>query len=151
MTFKARVRVITRFVTMASYVVHEALVRIWHLIPLPFCSPVLHLKQVTVSQDEEPWVMYEAGPKSVLCPLICLPPACGTADCFFYIVMKLAEKGYRVISVSLLQYWTSISHSWCYIANFSGIDVFGSHFYHLFLVHALGALKGGLLDSGRPI
>ena len=90
---------------MASYVVHEALVRILHLIPLPFCSPVLHLEQVTVDQDEEPWVMYEAGPKSVLCPLICLPPACGTADCFFYIVMKLAEKGYRVISVSLLQYW----------------------------------------------
>ena len=43
--------------------------------------------------------MYEAGPKNVLCPLICLPPVCGTADCFFYVVMKLAEKGYRVISV----------------------------------------------------
>ena len=58
-----------------------------------------------MDQDEEPWVMYEAGPKSVLCPLICLPPACGTADCFFYVVMKLAEKGYRVISVSVLQSW----------------------------------------------
>ena len=74
--------------------------RISHSFPLHL--PVLQPQQVTVDQDEEPWIVYEAGPKNVLCPLICLPPVCGTADCFFYIVMKLAAKGYRVISVSLL-------------------------------------------------
>ena len=38
MTFRVRVRVRTRFVTMVSYVVYEVLVRIMHLISLPFCS-----------------------------------------------------------------------------------------------------------------
>lgn len=44
--------------------------------------------------------MYDAGPRSVKCPLICFPPASGTADVFFRQILALTAVGYRVISVS---------------------------------------------------
>ena len=44
--------------------------------------------------------MYDAGPRTIKSPVVCLPPVCGTADVFFKQVMHLASKGYRVISVS---------------------------------------------------
>lgn len=46
------------------------------------------------------WVVYDAGPKSVRCPLIFLPPASGTADVFFKQLLALSSLGYRVMSVS---------------------------------------------------
>ena len=46
--------------------------------------------------------MYDAGPRSVKCPLICFPPASGTADVFFRQILALSAVGYRVIAVSNL-------------------------------------------------
>lgn len=46
--------------------------------------------------------MYDAGPRSVKCPLICFPPASGTADVFFRQMLALSAVGYRVIAVSNL-------------------------------------------------
>ena len=56
--------------------------------------------QVVVDRTQQVWVLYDAGPKHVKSPLICLPPVCGTADVFFQQMMQLSAKGYRVISVS---------------------------------------------------
>ena len=52
------------------------------------------------NSDEKEWLLYDAGPRSVRCPLVCLPPASGTADVFFKQVLTLSSLGYRVISVS---------------------------------------------------
>lgn len=45
------------------------------------------------------WKVYDAGPKSVRCPLIFLPPACGTAEIYFRQILHLSACGYRVIGV----------------------------------------------------
>ena len=45
------------------------------------------------------WKVFDAGPKSVQCPLIFLPPACGTADLYFRQLLDLSSCGYRVLSV----------------------------------------------------
>ena len=44
--------------------------------------------------------MYDAGPKTVRCPIVFLPPASGTADIFFKQLLALSSAGYRVMSVS---------------------------------------------------
>ena len=44
--------------------------------------------------------MYDAGPKSVRCPVMFLPPASGKADVFFKEILTLSAAGYRVIGVS---------------------------------------------------
>lgn len=48
---------------------------------------------------EKSWTIYDAGPRNVRCPLICLPPVSGTADIFFKQILSLSSLGYRVISV----------------------------------------------------
>lgn len=57
------------------------------------------------------WTIYDAGPKTIRSPLICLPPVSGTADTFFQQVLGLSAKGYRVISLSYPVYWTI--NEWC--------------------------------------
>ena len=54
-----------------------------------------------MDKTNQPWVLYDAGPRHVRSPLICLPPVCGTADVFFRQLLELSQSGYRVISVSL--------------------------------------------------
>ena len=53
-----------------------------------------------MDKTNQPWVLYDAGPRHVRSPLICLPPVCGTADVFFRQLLELSQSGYRVISVS---------------------------------------------------
>lgn len=48
------------------------------------------------------WTLYDAGPRSIRCPLICLPPVSGRADVFFRQVLSLSGCGYRVIAVRLM-------------------------------------------------
>ena len=67
------------------------------------CISLLHftLDQVVVDDDNsKEWTMYDAGPKTVKCPLICFPPASGTGDVFFKQILGLTSAGYRVIAVS---------------------------------------------------
>lgn len=62
-----------------------------------FLSP-----QIIVDDDDSKvWSLYDAGPKSIRCPIIFLPPVSGTAEVFFQQVLALTGWGYRVISVSL--------------------------------------------------
>lgn len=44
--------------------------------------------------------MYDSSPKTIKCPLVCLPPVSGTADVFFKQILGLAAKGYRIIAAS---------------------------------------------------
>lgn len=53
-----------------------------------------------VDRTGQTWVLYDAGPRNVKSPLVCLPPVCGSADVFFKQLMHLSAKGYRIISVS---------------------------------------------------
>lgn len=49
--------------------------------------------------ESKEWKLYDAGPKQVKCPLVCFPPASGTADVFYKQLLALSAVGYRVISV----------------------------------------------------
>lgn len=61
--------------------------------------------QVVVDDDNsKEWTMYDAGPKTVKCPIVCFPPASGTADVFFRQILALTSAGYRVIAVSFVLY-----------------------------------------------
>ena len=71
---------------------------------LTFFHLLCILQIVVDSSDDKEWLIYDAGPRSVRCPLICLPPASGTADVFFKQVLTLSSLGYRVISVSLIYF-----------------------------------------------
>ena len=53
-------------------------------------------------EEDKVWTVYDAGPKTVRCPLVFLPPASGTADVFFKQILALSSLGYRVMSVSTL-------------------------------------------------
>ncbi|XP_028291714.1 maspardin isoform X2 [Gouania willdenowi] len=60
------------------------------------------LKRIIVDDDDSKvWSLYDAGPKSVRCPIIFLPPVSGTAEVFFKQLLTLTGSGYRVISVHL--------------------------------------------------
>ncbi|KAM9317645.1 maspardin isoform 2-T2 [Pholidichthys leucotaenia] len=60
------------------------------------------LKRIIVDDDDSKvWSLYDAGPKSIRCPIIFLPPVSGTAEVFFQQVLALTGWGYRVISVHL--------------------------------------------------
>lgn len=57
--------------------------------------------QIIVDDDDSKvWSLYDAGPKSIRCPIILFPPVSGTAEVFFQQVLALTGWGYRVISVS---------------------------------------------------
>uniref|UniRef100_A0A3Q1FV91 Maspardin n=1 Tax=Acanthochromis polyacanthus TaxID=80966 RepID=A0A3Q1FV91_9TELE len=57
------------------------------------------LKRIIVDDDDSKvWSLYDAGPKSIRCPIIFLPPVSGTAEVFFQQVLALTGWGYRVIS-----------------------------------------------------
>ncbi|KFM78863.1 Maspardin, partial [Stegodyphus mimosarum] len=95
-------------------------------------------KKIIVDEDSSKiWTLYDAGPRNITCPLICLPPVSGTADVFFHQVMALSAKGYRVISVQYPVYWTM--KEW--VTGFSKL------LDHLNLdkVHLFGASLGGFL------
>lgn len=96
------------------------------------------LKQIVVDSEAlKVWKLYDAGPRGVRCPLVCLPPVCGTADSFFKQILPLTAHGYRVISVEYPVYWTV--PEWCegfrHLLDLLEID----------RAHILGASLGGFL------
>lgn len=61
------------------------------------------LFQIIVDDDNsKEWTLYDAGPKSIKCPLICFPPASGGADVYFRQILGLSAAGFRVIGVGNL-------------------------------------------------
>ncbi|KAK5916076.1 hypothetical protein CesoFtcFv8_001610 [Champsocephalus esox] len=96
------------------------------------------LKRIIVDDDDSKvWSLYDAGPKSIRCPIILLPPVSGTAEVFFQQVLALTGWGYRVISLQYPVYWDLME--FC--------DGFRKLLDHLQLdkVHLFGASLGGFL------
>ncbi|CAG5120117.1 unnamed protein product, partial [Candidula unifasciata] len=87
--------------------------------------------------NSKEWTIYEAGPKSVKSPLICFPPASGTADVYFRQVLGLSALGYRVIAVEYPIYWTMKE----FLEGFRKL----LDFLVLDRVHIFGASLGGFL------
>ncbi|XP_060070708.1 uncharacterized protein LOC132550635 [Ylistrum balloti] len=93
------------------------------------------MKKFIVDDDQtKEWALYDAGPKSVRCPMICFPPASGTADVYFRQLLALSAHGYRV---EYPVYWTM--KEFC--------DGFRKLLDHLQLdrVHLFGSSLGGFL------
>lgn len=99
------------------------------------------LKKIAVDEDSSSdkfWSVYDNGPKTVSCPLICFPPVSGTAEVFFKQLIELPKKlNIRVIAVSYPTYW---SHREFVLGFIRLLD-------HLRLdkVHIFGASVGGFL------
>eukprot|EP00118_Oscarella_pearsei_P025741 m.308687 g.308687 ORF g.308687 m.308687 type:complete len:318 (+) comp44509_c0_seq1:48-1001(+) len=96
------------------------------------------LKRMAVDSDSEKvWSVYDTGPKSVRCPLICLAPASGTADIFFKQLLGLSVYGYRVIAVDFPPIYKH--EEWC-----KGFRQLLDHL-QVDKVHIFGASLGGFL------
>ncbi|XP_064845378.1 maspardin isoform X1 [Oncorhynchus masou masou] len=96
------------------------------------------LKKIIVDDDDSKvWSLYDAGPKSIRCPIIFLPPVSGTAEVFFQQVLALTGWGYRVISLQYPVYWDLLE--FC-----DGFRKLLDHL-HLDKVHLFGASLGGFL------
>ncbi|KAL0820506.1 hypothetical protein ABMA28_006364 [Loxostege sticticalis] len=104
---------------------------------LSFRSSIPLRKIVVDSDGSKAWRIFDCGPKSVSCPLVCLPPVSGTADIFFKQVMGLASRGVRVIAAEPPPYWNM--KEWC--------DGFKRLIDYLELdkVHIFGASLGGFI------
>lgn len=102
-----------------------------------FRSTISQKKVVVDDDNSKEWTMYDAGPKTVKCPLVCFPPASGTADVFFRQILGLTTAGYRVIAVEYPVYWTM--REFC--------EGFRKLLDHLQLdrVHIFGTSLGGFL------
>ncbi|RZF44739.1 hypothetical protein LSTR_LSTR000691 [Laodelphax striatellus] len=94
------------------------------------------LRKIVVDSNQE-WRIYDSGPKSVACPLVCLPPVSGTADVFFRQLLGLSAKGIRVISAEHPVYWTV--NDWC--EGFKKL----LDYLKLEKIHLFGASLGGFL------
>ncbi|OBS82109.1 hypothetical protein A6R68_23900 [Neotoma lepida] len=98
---------------------------------------VIHIRIIVDDDDSKIWSLYDAGPRSIRCPLIFLPPVSGTADVFFQQILALTGWGYRVIALQYPVYWDHLE--FC--------DGFRKLLDHLQLdkVHLFGASLGGFL------
>lgn len=95
------------------------------------------LRKIVVDSSLKDWQIYDCGPKSIKCPLICLPPVSGTADVFFKQALALSAKGVRVITAVAPVLWTV--NDWC--ESFRKLlDTL-----ELDKVHIFGASLGGYL------
>ncbi|KOC66879.1 Maspardin [Habropoda laboriosa] len=104
---------------------------------LSFRSSVPLRKIVVDADGTKGWKVYDSSPKTIKCPLICLPPVSGTGDVFFKQILGLAAKGYRIISAEPPVYWNV--KEWC--------DGFRKllDYMELDKVHIFGASLGGFL------
>ncbi|KAL0278698.1 UNVERIFIED_CONTAM: hypothetical protein PYX00_000445 [Menopon gallinae] len=104
---------------------------------LSFRSCIPLRKIIVDSYSSKGWKIYDAGPKTITTPLVCLPPVSGTADVYYKQLMSLSAKGYRIISAEHPPYWNI--QEWC--EGFKKLmDQLG-----LVRVHLFGASLGGYL------
>ncbi|XP_077418943.1 maspardin isoform X2 [Vanacampus margaritifer] len=98
------------------------------------------LKRIIVDDDDSKvWSLYDAGPKSIRCPIMFLPPVSGTAEVFFQQMLALTGWGYRVIALQYPVYWDLME--FC--------DGFRKLLDHLQL-DKRAAVDGGLAGAPRP-
>ena len=67
---------------------------------------IIPQRKIVVDSADQPWVLYDAGPRNVRSPLVCFSPVCGTADVFYRQLLDLSAEGYRIISVEYPTYWS---------------------------------------------
>ncbi|KAK2159743.1 hypothetical protein LSH36_147g05056 [Paralvinella palmiformis] len=106
---------------------------------ISFRSSVPQKKYCVDDDGEKTWTVYDAGPKTVRCPLICLPPASGRGDIYFRQMLALSAAGYRVIAVDYPVYWQL--KEFC-----EGLKKLIDHL-DLDRVHLLGSSLGGYLSQ----
>ena len=97
-SFRASVQQKRVQITLKNFSVHgpSFLCFVLHLIFYAF-------KKLAVDDGgEKVWTVYDAGPKTVRCPIICLPPASGRADVFYKQILSLSAAGHRIIAVKIL-------------------------------------------------
>ncbi|XP_067667498.1 protein ABHD8-like [Haliotis asinina] len=102
-----------------------------------FRSTIPQKKIVVDDDNSKEWTLYDAGPKTIKCPLICFPPASGGADVYFRQILGLSAAGFRVIGVEYPVYWTM--KELC-----EGFRKLCDHL-QLNKVHIFGASLGGFL------
>jgi len=97
------------------------------------------LRKIAIDSEEpdKTWSLFDCGPRSITCPLVCLPPVSGTADVFFLQCLALSARGVRVIAVDAPAYWSV--DEWC--RGFKQLLTQLS----LEKVHIFGAALGGFL------
>merc|ERR1712117_10113 len=91
---------------------------------------------------DKTWSLFDCGPRSITCPLVCLPPVSGTADVFFLQCLALSARGVRVIAVNAPAYWSV--DEWC--RGFKQLLTQLS----LEKVHIFGAALGASLRKSLP-
>ena len=65
------------------------------------------LRQIVVDDDStKSWKLFDSGPRSISCPLVCLPPVGSGAEVFYKQIMFLTALGYRVIALDYPVYWS---------------------------------------------
>jgi len=102
-----------------------------------FRSNVPQRKIVVDEDSSKVWTLYDSGPRSVTCPLVCFPPVSGTADTFFLQLTELAKKGVRIVALEYPTYWTLREFVHGFIKLLDHL--------HLDKVHIFGASLGGFL------
>jgi len=98
------------------------------------------LKKISVESDgSKVWQVYDAGPRNVRTPLVCLSPASGTADVFYQQILGLTSRGIRVMAVEAPVFWNV--DDWC--------EGFRKLLDHLDIdkIHIFGASLGGFLGQ----
>ena len=85
-----------------------------------------------MSVGAESWSYYDFGPKTVA-PIVCLCGTSGTAECFFYQILSLGSKGFRIISAQAAAYYTMSA----WLAGLSGfldaMKIDDAHFFGISL------------------
>lgn len=96
-------------------------------------------RKIIVDKSDQTWVVYDAGPRQVRSPIVCLPPVCGTADVFFRQLLDLSAVGYRIISVEYPVFWSAdeFCESFLKLINHLELD----------RVHIFGASLGAFLGQ----
>jgi pimeloyl-ACP methyl ester carboxylesterase len=83
-------------------------------VPLSKCPSFIAFRASVQKQrcvvGSKTWTYFDLGPRDVT-PLICIPGTSGTAEMFFFQMMELGNRGYRIISVSPPAYYTH--DDWC--------------------------------------
>uniref|UniRef100_T1JNR9 Maspardin n=1 Tax=Strigamia maritima TaxID=126957 RepID=T1JNR9_STRMM len=102
-----------------------------------FRSSVSQNKIVVDNDPAKVWTYYDAGPRHIRCPLVCIPPVSGTADVYYKQLLSLSARGYRVLSVEYPVYWSM--PDFC-----EGFRKFLDHL-NLDKVHLCGSSLGGFL------
>jgi len=82
------------------------------------------------------WTIFELGPSDIP-PIVMIHGTSGTADCFFYQLLSLGYRGYRVISAQFPAYWSV--EAWI-----KGFDAFLNQL-KVPKAHLFGASLGGYL------